>query len=374
MMKICHPLDLCSEPPAFVRSCGGSSVLVGHNTLMEFNLSGYPFPGWSEARDRRTVAEAILPALDRIFPSDEWVLQAEVQQLTREERMLLFEREQLTSTMAAREDGVHVLLNRAQDTCVFINDEEHLLIQTYHPGGLEDLKRAREVALADQQRFLKHLPVAFNKKAGMLFSDPYKSGEGVWVAALVYLPGIMQTYRNYDLADSMSELGILCLPALSHTKNEKGDMYWLCSPTTQDLGDDATYDAFFRTIHELCDREEEARHDIMRNTVSLHFLHNEMDSAFATLTKKKSLSYRDLLHAFSMLRIGLAIGKFTTDTPVQKVHQLIARAYTEALPTYLQLARNGRTRKERRALRASIIKSLINDELRIHTHSIEEIS
>ena len=105
MMKICHPLDLCSEPPAFVRSCGGSSVLVGHNTLMEFNLSGYPFPGWSEARDRRTVAEAILPALDRIFPSDEWVLQAEVQQLTREERMLLFEREQLTSTMAAREDG-----------------------------------------------------------------------------------------------------------------------------------------------------------------------------------------------------------------------------------------------------------------------------
>lgn len=292
-MRTCHPLELCNEPPAFVRSCGGD-VLLGHNTLMEFNLRGYPFPGWSEAEDRREVSELILASLDDLFPADEWVLQAEMKQLTKEERMLLIEREQITPSMAARMDGVYVLINRRQNIHAFINDEEHLMIQTYHPGGMKGLKNARRAALADQQRFLKKLPVAFDQRIGLLFSDPCKGGEGIWVAALVYLPGMMMAYHNCNLVDSMSDMGILCLPALSHTKNEQGDLYWLCSPTTQYLRDDANYETFLCAIQELCDREEEARRDIMSGTSSLHFLRNELEAALSTLTRSKSLSYRSI--------------------------------------------------------------------------------
>ncbi len=371
MTRTCHPSKLCNEPPAFVRSCGGGGVLLGYNTLMEFDLFGYPFPGWSEARDRRAVSEAILPLLDKLFPADEWALQAEMQQLTREERMLLLEREQLTSTMAARGDGVHVLINRRQDTYAFINDEEHLMVQTYHPGGMAELKGARTAALKDQKRFFKRLPVAFDRKIGMLFSDPYKGGEGIWIAALVHIPGIMLSYPDHNLSDSMSEMGILCLPVLSRSKNEKGNMYWLCSPTAQELRDDANYDTFLSTVQELCRREEQARHDMLNSLSSRKFLRQSIDCAVAKLEKSRSLSYNDLLHALSVLRLGLALGECTTDIPEEERSELIVRAYTEALPTYLEVAHKGQTCRKRRSLRASLMRTLIGEQLRIRIPSIE---
>ena len=369
-MRTCHPLELCNEPPAFIRSCDGS-ILLGHNTLMEFNLRGHPFPGWSEAKDRLLVSKQILAGLDKLFSPDEWILQAEMQQLTREERTLLLEREQITPTMAARKDGVYVLINRSQDTLAFINDEEHLMIQTYHPGGLEELRDARRAALTNQRRFLKGLPVAFDGRIGLLFSDPYKSGEGIWVAALVYLPGLMLSYQNHNLVDSMSDMGILCLPALSHTKKEKGDLYWLCSPTTQYLREDADYETFLPAIEELCEREEEARRDIMSADSAYRSLLNELEAALVTLEKSKSLSYRSLLHALSMLRLGLTLGELETDVPEERVCQIIARAYTQTMPSYLQLAHNAQTLKKRRSLRAELVRKLISEELRIRIPSTE---
>lgn len=354
--------------PAYVRHAAGSGVYLGTLGRLELNLAGYPFPGWSSADSRAKVADTLLDVVKKMRRK-KWGFCSEIQELSYEERLLLLEREQLTCAMAARQDGVYVLLNDRQDTECYINDEEHLLIQTFYPASAhdsaaDDALHAYTETKQLRDALVKKLPIAHDAGFGYLTSDPAKAGDGLFFSFLIHIPALRMARHMSQIQRALEELGVFKSPVFSSYEKSSGDIYMIHSPASAPGKSRKTLSEMKATLAELVKHELQARARLLNDPKSAAHVKEEVRRAHTTLKYAESLSYSDLLHSLSMLRLGLFYGLLQADTSA--VAETMSRAYIEAAPASLCYLHQLSTRSERRKARAAYARSLALDKLHIH--------
>lgn len=356
---------LLHKAPALLGHVGGSGVLLGTLGCLEFNLLGNPFPGWSTAASRQRVAELLLGPL-RKMRRRRWVFEAEMKQLSFRERQLLVERGQITGAMAARQDGVYVLLNDSQDTECYINDEEHFLLKTFYPGAqrLEHAQSELSRLLAD---LCKKLPVAQDPVFGYLSCDPSKGGEALFFANLLHLPALRLARYMEQVQRALDEMGIFLSPVFSVTrKHDDGDMYLLHSPAMVTGKMSAALKTMSSATDAVCQHELHARAKLMEDPKSAARVEELIQRAFRVLTEAPKIKYRELLGAISALRLGLYYGKLQADAAQEEMDTLLSQAYLQNAPAHMIHLLGIAKQRERREARASYARRLVHEKLRVH--------
>ena len=349
---------LLQTPPALLGSAGRSGVLIGTLGCLELNLKGHPFPGWSTAETRKAVADALMGVLLKMRRR-KWTFVAEMKELSLDERYLLIERGQLTGTMAARQDGVYVLINDAQDTECFINDEEHMLVQSFFPGeeGFKHAQAEMRRMLAD---FCKKLPVAHDPVFGYLSCDPTKGGEAAFFSTMLHLPGLRLARHMRRIQQAMDDMGVYLTPLSSTSKEDEGDMYLLHSPAATIGKMDTAIQTMKQTVEALHRHELYARAKLLEKGGNATRVAEAIVRAYELLLRSTTLKYKTMLGAISMLRLGLHYELIETKA---NPDELLSRAFLEAAPAHLVYTRGLVKQRARRKARADYARELLQDKL-----------
>ena len=353
---------LLKRPPSLIWHAGGEGVVLGTLGCVELNLNGHPFPGWSSTESRRAVADKLLPVL-KALPQRRWDLCVEMKELSFEERHVLMERGQLTNTMAARQDGVYLLVNDAQDTECFINDEEHLVLQTFFPG-----ENAVDHALAEMQPIFEalkeKLDVAHDSVFGYLSCDPAKSGETIFFSSLVHLPALRISKYMTKVQHALDEMSVYISPLFPCTgKKEWGDVYLIHSPAELPGHMDTSLRTMKATLDALSKQEMYARAKLLEDAKTAARLKADIAAAWQNIPS--SLRYKQVLEALSLLRLGLDCKLIHTDTPAHEVSELVGDLLLSTGPAYQRFSQRIHTQRERRKCRADRLKALAQDQLHL---------
>lgn len=356
--------ELAMVPPALFRHAADHPVLQGALSRVELNLSGLPFPGWSTPDTRRKVADTLLGAL-RKLPQYVWAFCAEMCELKQDERRLLLERGQLTAPLASRQDGAYVLINDTQDTLCFINDEEHLYLETFLPGSASE-NTAREMADARREHFRRELPVAWDDFFGLLMSAPDRAGSGSTISYLLFLPGLRISGQMEQVLRALEDLKLYMLPAFPYVKKDTSDLWILHAPGGLMYEQAALYDKAHKLIAGIIRHELQARVKNMEDSLGRQRHLKNMITALHELTHSDSLRFSRTLEALSLLRLGLHYGCFRAENAsAAESAERLARAYTETAPLHLQHCVGLKAVRDRRKARAAYMKELIANRLNI---------
>ena len=186
---------LAVNPPAYANYFGQPRVLLGTLGIVELNINGFPFPGWSTVEKSRQVAHIILPVLNKLKGVN-WSFQSEMSELDSIQRRFLLERMQITYAMAARNEACHVLINDKQDMEAYVNDEEELLILRFFPGEEDSISRAEDTCRKLRDELTELLPVARHPKFGYLSACPEQTGSGLWYSFLLHTPALQSAIAD----------------------------------------------------------------------------------------------------------------------------------------------------------------------------------
>lgn len=348
--------------PRLTIGVGGEGVLLGTLGVLELNLSMYPFPGWSAAEDRAAVASALLPVLNKL-PELRWSLCVEMSELSADERWLLLDRSQITVPMAARQDGVFLLLNDTQDTECFINDEEHLLIQRFIPSS-DDLAEPMIRQMCQLRDILdKKLSIAKDDTFGYLSGTPDKCGEGISLAYLLHLPGLKLAGHIVEVTQALEDMNIYTSTVSPSYKDEVSDLILIHSPASPRNKLEETTASIRKVLADLTQQELNARTRIMQNAKSAARVKKEISSAFKALSHSSLLSYEDMLHHLSLLRLGLYYRLLRTES--EHTAEALGCAYIDTAPATLRRRSGYTMQSEVRAARAAYARRLMAETLHI---------
>lgn len=358
---------LLSTYPGLMAHAGDGGVLLGTLGVLELNLNSYPFPGWSTAESRRAVADALLKEL-RKMRRRRWTFCAQLADLSAEQRYLLLERGQITAPMAARQDGVYVLADDSQHSLCLINDEEHLLVQTFYPGAEAQTEHAIGEMKRIRNSLAAKLPVARDVAFGFLAGDPAKCGESLYISYLVHLPGLRLAGHLPAVNTALEDMSIYTSSLFPCYKDEPGDLCLVHSPAAPLYQLEGSLERMQRTLADLIHQELNARTKLMQSDKSAKQVKRAIADAHKLLASAKKISYRETLDALSLLRLGLHYGLLKTAHP--GAAELLSHAYLDTAPVTLR-RREGlgaaATQRASRSARAAYTRHLIGEQLCITT-------
>ena len=311
-------------------------ILIGMMARAVRNLKGHKFPGWSTDESRKAVADIILPVL-RTQPGIKTGFEAEMSKLSYEQRRMLLERKQLSHSMAARQGGCHLLINKKQDTTFMVNEEEHLAVHFYM-GGIDGpdtdklLKRVHKTLAPIE----KQLDIAHTRKDGYQTSLPAECGTGLQLYAVLQLPAMSTAGMMPQVERGLEKLMLNISPFYSELGDDAGCLYVIyTAPIPQD-GEQELADHLNTTVVSLIERELQVRCKMSATDNGTTSILDKIGRAYGLLKYARRLEYAELLNALAMIRLGLVCGYIEplASGPAEMIAQ-IAGIYPVAAPYHL---------------------------------------
>ena len=314
----------------------GGDILIGMMARAVRNLKGHKFPGWSTDESRKAVADIILPVL-RALPGNKTGFEAEMRELSYEQRRILLERKQLSHSMAARQSGCHLLINKKQDTTFMVNEEEHLSIHFYMSGieGPDTDKLLKRVhkTLAPIE---KQLDIAHSRKDGYQTSLPAECGTGLQLYAVLQLPAMSTAGMMPQIERGLEKLMLNISPFYSELGDDAGCLYVIYTSPIAKGGEQELAAHLNETVVSLIGRELQVRCKMSASDDGAISLLDKVGRAYGLLKYARRLEYAELINALTMIRLGLVCGYIEplTTGPAEMITQ-IAGLYPVAAPYHL---------------------------------------
>ncbi len=326
-----HFSTLLKTVPSWLTTEGDmADVAIATLGRLVRNLPGHPFPGWSSAKSRRAVVDALLPRLlER--PGFKSAFHADMAELKLEQRRLLLERKLITPCMAARQEGCHVIIPRRQDVSIMLNEEEHLVAHFYQQGlSLNNV-------LTDMRRFAsaleKDFTFAHDAAHGYLTSLPAEAGEGMQLYIVLHLPALTMADTADQISRGLEKLQINIAPFYNGMQEDTGNIYVLFTQAVPLGQADETMAQFEEVANTLILREIQMRTKLL--STNPFELSDRLGRAFGLLCYAMRLTYREMLDALSLLRLGHRCGMFSWEQDDREVIGNIAALNVELAPAHL---------------------------------------
>ncbi len=274
-------------------------VVIGSIVRMVRNLPGYPFPGWSTAESRAGVASQILSALKETRGL-KTAFYAEMKDLSYGQRRALLTRKQLTPSMAARQDGCHIVIHPRKPLIIMVNEEEHMVVHTFLEGMNFD-KGIAELQQFDTQ-IQNRLRFAYSPQHGYLTSIPTEAGDGLQLYCLLHLPALTTANMMNQVTKALEKLHVSISPYFADAQDDTGHLFVLFSIPGPEDSIEEVKKSFVDIINHIVRREQQVRRKLLAEPGQ--YLQDAIGRAFGLLTNCRRLSIKELRDAISLLRLG----------------------------------------------------------------------
>ncbi|MGN0836571.1 MAG: hypothetical protein ACI4OS_03945 [Akkermansia sp.] len=296
-----------------------SDVVLTSVIRVTRNLKGYPFPGWSTAESRDAVLSKLVPVVKSLRGSRN-SREADMTELSYEQRRALLESKLLTPCMAARGAGCRIVLCPGKQTVYMLNEEEHLVAHRFLDST--DTLPAAEKLMCELDAAGADLPWAFDPEMGYLTSLPAEAGDGVQFSQVLHLPALHLAGMMEAVSRATEKLHVTMGPFYADGSEGTGNTY-IFSSVPGPLDSRAELAQYFGAVMAHLElRELQVRDKLQEN--DLPKLCDSIGRAYGLLRHAHRLTLHELRDAVSLLILAIQLGhlEWTSLLPSEAVAQL----------------------------------------------------
>lgn len=340
---------LIKNPADWMKGAGPhSDVVMTSRVRLARNLRGYPFPGFSQERQRIELLERARPVVEDL-PEMRDGYSEDYTDLSKIRKQVLVERHLVSREHAARSSGCAVVVDRKQSISIMINEEDHFRIQGIRPGL--NLTSAFEVVDRVDTELESALPYAFDPKLGYLTACPTNLGTGMRASVMLHLPALVLTEQINPVIKAIGKIGLAVRGLYGEGTEALGNLFQISNQHTLGEAEPEIIAQIEKVIEGVVRSEVTARAKLKEDHQTM--LRDQIGRAFAILRYAHILTSKEALNLLSMLRLGADL-----DLVGNCDRSLIDMLLLEIQPAHLQLnAARELSPEERDSMRADLTRT-----------------
>jgi len=340
---------LIKNPADWMKGTGPhSDVVMTSRVRLARNLRGYPFPGFSQERQRIELLERARPVVEDL-PEMRDGYSEDYTDLSKIRKQVLVERHLVSREHAARSSGCAVVVDRKQSISIMINEEDHFRIQGIRPGL--NLTSAFEVVDRVDTELESLLPYAFDPKLGYLTACPTNLGTGMRASVMLHLPALVLTEQINPVIKAIGKIGLAVRGLYGEGTEALGNLFQISNQHTLGEAEPEIIAQIEKVIEGVVRSEVTARAKLKEDHQTM--LRDQVGRAFAILRYAHILTSKEALNLLSMLRLGADL-----DLVGNCDRSLIDMLLLEIQPAHLQLnAARELSPEERDSMRAELTRA-----------------
>lgn len=328
-----------------------SDVVLSCRARLARNIAGFPFVNRASENQR---SELVMLAKRAVMNAgvDDHMLWIELNEATKHDRRLLFERHVISNNLAQGENRRAVAVSGDESLSIMVNEEDHLRMQVLRPGlQLESaLKRVNEVDDAVEGA----LDYAFSSRFGYLTACPTNVGTGLRLGAMVHLPALRLTNEIDRLRRASKELNLAVRGFYGEGSDSAGDFYQVSNQVTLGCSQKDLLAEFTSAIvPKLIDYERIARDFLLDQKIKM--LDDRVHRALGILLNARLLSEDEAMKLLSRVRLGVSTKRIGGVD-----RSMIDRLFLRVQPAHLQAhAGSVLNEDEQREARATLVRQAL---------------
>lgn len=314
---------------ACLRSGPHDKIVLSSRVRLARNLTTVPFPSHSKKADRLRAFETLMPAVKSLPQLGDDTFSESMDRLPALDKQLLVERHLISREHAAKNAGSGIVLNRDENLCVMVNEEDHLRMQALRPGL--QLRQAWTAIDAIDSALQERVEFAFTERYGFLTACPTNLGTGIRVSAMLHLPGLVLAEQINQIIQAVNKLGLAVRGLYGEGTEALGNVFQVSNQMTLGEPESDIVERIDKVLLQIIEHEENARLSQMEKKPAV--LLNHIGRAYGVLGNSWSISSKEAMNLISFLRLGVDLGVFGA-TPKSLADELFLRSQ----PAHLQLA------------------------------------
>jgi protein arginine kinase len=297
--------DLLQRRCAWLRDDGpDADVAISSRVRLARNLSGFPFVGRATNDDLRSVVAACSRVAEKSFSPDEAEF-VDIADISGDDARFLQER--LLASREFVEAGERpraLLLEKRENFCAMVNEEDHLRIQATASGfALRDLwKKVDQM----DDAFEAELDYAFDEKLGYLTACPSNVGTGIRASVMLHLPALIETNEVEKVLRGLQKMNLAVRGIYGEWSRVLGEFFQISNQATLGASEEEIIEQLSEVIPCVINYERQARQTMLEKDRD-----GAMDRccrAFALLKSARAITMEEAMAHLSSVRLGVRLG------------------------------------------------------------------
>ena len=347
--------DLLRRRCAWLRDEGpDSDVAISSRIRLARNLSGFPFVSRATNDDLRCVVASCASVAEKRFSTDETDF-IDVADITTDDARFLQER--LLASREFVEAGERpraLLLEKGENFCAMINEEDHLRLQATASGfALRDLwKKVDEL----DDAFEAELDYAFDEKLGYLTACPSNVGTGIRASVMLHLPALIETKEVEKVLRGLQKMNLAVRGIYGEWSRVIGEFFQISNQATLGASEEEIIEQLNEVIPCVINYERQARQTMLEKDRD-----GAMDRccrAFALLKSARAITMEEAIAHLSSVRLGVRL-RLLDALPISALDELTAEIQSSHLRRLIGVKADADVDEE--VLRAEYVRKKLAD-------------
>ena len=273
-----------------------SDVILATRVKILRNIKGFSFPLKMSIEEKENLIGMTRQALAK-----EKYSFARGDEIDKDEKKRLFEDWAMTKSFVQDGKGKALLVSEDEKIKVFINDVDHVGIQSMDVGR-GNIKGTYDKAEAVAVNIEKAMDIAYSERLGFLTANPNNTGSGCRIAFLVSIPGIVKAGVLPQFINKISKFDWTLIPAFQTKPNRDVFLYILANIATLGITENALLVGADYITKELVKAERACRAGLYRKNTNV--IEEQYYRAFGVLRYARKISRGEAIALISWLWIG----------------------------------------------------------------------
>lgn len=289
-------------------TCG---TVISSRIRLARNVNGYPFPAKLKSdRQAKEIIRAVMSAIDRV---DEFTHKY-MDEISPDEATNLVENRLISLALLNQPKRSAVLINKAKDISIMINEEDHLREQCIRKGMA--IREAYADMSAKDTLIARSLPFAYDEELGYLTACPTNLGTGLRASVMLFLPAISLGGLVPDLEKSARYLGLTVRGAYGEGSEAAGYVYQVSNEVTLGVTENAVLEQVEQFVDKIVQAEASERARLKKGDTGLA-IKDRCLRAYGTLTNCALMPHAEFDRLCADLKLAVCLGYVGTDDVFQ---------------------------------------------------------
>lgn len=278
-----------------------NGIVISSRVRLARNLDGFVFPARLDDAGSAKVLGKIEDALKggsenfgTIRISDMTDLQAET----------LKELHVISDDLLHYNKNAAVIVNKAGDICIMVNEEDHLREQCILKGN--KLSQAYNKLCAVDDLIASANKIAFDQRLGYLTACPTNVGTGLRASALMFLPGLSMTDSLAKCVNAASRFDMSVRGEYGEGSRSGGYLYQISNQKTLGVSEEEIISSVASAVEQIEQSEILARRALRSGNEVM--LRDNIMRAYGILTNAYRLSFGEFEEKYALVKLGIYYG------------------------------------------------------------------
>ena len=295
-----------------------NGIVISSRVRLARNFEDFVFPSRLDDAGSAKVLEKVENALKN---SDEKFGTIKLSDMSDLQAETLKELHMISDDMLRGNKNGAVVVNKTNDICIMVNEEDHLREQCIIKGL--HLKNAYDRISGIDSKIGRTIKFAYDEQLGYLTACPTNLGTGMRASVMLFLPAVTLNGSMGDLVRSISRLGLTVRGIYGEGSNAEGYMYQVSNEVTLGVTEEDILSQVEEVAGQICRLEKAERKKLASGSNRLA-VKDKCMRAYGVATNCAVLSSGELATLGADIKLGACLG-FIPVSDVAAIDDLVAR-------------------------------------------------